>query len=313
VTSGVYLKDIVALWIPSKGLSVGRVTRMVTSPSLKSSYPIFEYKVTEEKKREKITICIKRLNLITRSATEWEIKSSNSKEFQWCSARSLIDVLVSVSDNIRWPLSVDLSHIIQKVPELEEMDREREKAEMLLREKEEHAIKHGSADSMMVKLLREVLDEMGVYHNKTMKKAVLVQKVKDVRKRKTAAEATTSMVRGHRGQNCEKAKSWSNYTCYNLSCFPHYYENKRKLFYNLLLVQVIFLLELIAPYLALLQYMYVAYFLHLTSINVFLLYIQVFTLLTLLFLLLLASLLLAKVNLLPFLEGTHVFDLCSQI
>lgn len=227
--------------------------------------------------------------------------------------RSLIDVLVSVSDNIRWPLSVDLSHIIQKVPELEEMDREREKAEMLLREKEEHAIKHGSADSMMVKLLREVLDEMGVYHNKTMKKAVLVQKVKDVRKRKTAAEATTSMVRGHRGQNCEKAKSWSNYTCYNLSCFPHYYENKRKLFYNLLLVQVIFLLELIAPYLALLQYMYVAYFLHLTSINVFLLYIQVFTLLTLLLLLLLASLLLAKVNLLPFLEGTHMFDMCSQI
>jgi hypothetical protein len=53
VTSGVYLKDIVALWIPSKGLSVGHVTRMVTSPLLKSSYPIFEYKVTEEKKERR--------------------------------------------------------------------------------------------------------------------------------------------------------------------------------------------------------------------------------------------------------------------
>ena len=135
---------------------------------------------------------------------------------------------------------------------------------------QEHAIKQGSAKSMTVKLLRDVLDEMGVYHNKTMKKAVLVQKVKDARRRKTAIEATMSTVQCQRDQNHEKAKLQSNYTHYNLSCSPlYYYENERKLFYNILLAHVIFLLELIAPHLAVLQYMYVAYFLHLVSMAVF--------------------------------------------
>ena len=41
VETGIYINDIVALWIPSEGLQVGHIVRMVRSPSLKSNFPVF--------------------------------------------------------------------------------------------------------------------------------------------------------------------------------------------------------------------------------------------------------------------------------
>ena len=44
VETGTYLNDIVALWLPSEGLQVGHIVRIVRSPSLKSNFPVFEWR-----------------------------------------------------------------------------------------------------------------------------------------------------------------------------------------------------------------------------------------------------------------------------
>ena len=44
VETGTYLNDIVALWLPSEGLQVGHIIRIVRSPSLKSNFPVFEWR-----------------------------------------------------------------------------------------------------------------------------------------------------------------------------------------------------------------------------------------------------------------------------
>ena len=59
------------------------------------------------------------------------------------------------------------------------MDRRREEADKKLKKEQEEKIKRGKAEDMTVRLLREVLDEIGVHHNKTSKKADLIQKVKE--------------------------------------------------------------------------------------------------------------------------------------
>ena len=49
VETGTYLSDIVALWLPSEGLHVGLVIRIVRSPSLKSNFPVFEWRSDSQK------------------------------------------------------------------------------------------------------------------------------------------------------------------------------------------------------------------------------------------------------------------------
>lgn len=54
--TGIYLSDIVALWLLSEGLYVSVVIRIVRSPSLKSNFPVFEWH-SDSQKSEKVTIC----------------------------------------------------------------------------------------------------------------------------------------------------------------------------------------------------------------------------------------------------------------
>lgn len=54
--TGIYLSDIVALWLLSEGLHVSLVIRIVRSPSLKSNFPVFEWH-SDSQKTEKVTIC----------------------------------------------------------------------------------------------------------------------------------------------------------------------------------------------------------------------------------------------------------------
>ena len=56
VETGTYLSDIVTLWLPSEGLHVGLVIRTVRSPSLKSNFPVFEWR-SDSQKSESVTIC----------------------------------------------------------------------------------------------------------------------------------------------------------------------------------------------------------------------------------------------------------------
>ena len=61
VETRTYLNDIVTLWLPSEGLQVGHIVRIVRSPSLKSNFPVFEWR-SDSKKSAKVTICYGGLN-----------------------------------------------------------------------------------------------------------------------------------------------------------------------------------------------------------------------------------------------------------
>jgi len=71
--------------------------------------------------------------------------------------------------------------VVEQVPALKEMNKEREAREEILKKKERELRKEGSADDMTVTLLREVLDELNVTYRKNEKKAELVRKVKEAR------------------------------------------------------------------------------------------------------------------------------------
>lgn len=53
--------DIVAMWLPSEGVHVGHIIRIIRSPSLQSHYPVFEWR-TDAKANEKITMCVRVLD-----------------------------------------------------------------------------------------------------------------------------------------------------------------------------------------------------------------------------------------------------------
>ena len=59
VASSVHLSDIVALWVPSEDLHMGLVIRIIRSPSLKSHYPIFEWRLDAKAGKEKTTTCVR--------------------------------------------------------------------------------------------------------------------------------------------------------------------------------------------------------------------------------------------------------------
>ena len=112
VASGVYQNDIVAfIWIPSEGLRVGYVIRFVTSPSLRSSYPLFELKAAERKNSKKITLCVKMLNFHKISPAEWMLTQPASPDFEWCRVRCILQVLGTVTDKSQWPATGNSTNV----------------------------------------------------------------------------------------------------------------------------------------------------------------------------------------------------------
>ena len=91
---GTYLNAIVALWLPSEGLQVGHIVRIVRSPSLKSNFPVFEWR-SDLKKSEKVTICFRGLNFEKTTSLGWEVVPTHT--FNWCHVRSIIKVVGKVS------------------------------------------------------------------------------------------------------------------------------------------------------------------------------------------------------------------------
>lgn len=43
-----------SIWIPSKGLRIGVLIRIISSPSLKTSYPLFEWQETDSPNKDVI-------------------------------------------------------------------------------------------------------------------------------------------------------------------------------------------------------------------------------------------------------------------
>lgn len=253
----------------------------------------------------------------------WEITQSAYPDFQWCSARSILKELGTITDKSKWPMPIDLTSIVEKIPELQEMDRRREEADKKLKKEQEEKIKRGKAEDMTVRLLREVLDEIGVHYNKTSKKADLIQKVKEARKEQSnVADISTSSHGTEMGSGSMEDTTTSKHShsfgahftmdqCDEklrkraLGWCPYYDDEKWKRFYYLLL-HLLFLLEILGLYLDILTYLYVV-----TSIRAIMCLVgSVYFLLVLtrVLRLLFASFMFASINLVSFLyDGNEHF------
>ena len=61
----------------------------------------------------------------------------------------------------KWPISVYLIDIFKELPRLQEMDKERQKKEESQQKEENEKRKKGHPEDLSVRLLREILDEIG--------------------------------------------------------------------------------------------------------------------------------------------------------
>ena len=135
VETGTYHSDIVALWLPSEGLHVGLVIRIVRSPSLKSNFPVFEWR-SDSQKSEKVTICFRVLNFLKEDSVAWKLETTNN--FRWCHVCSILKVVrkVSITQSV-WPVNVDLRDVLKDLPRLQLMDKERRDRKKRRKEKDE--------------------------------------------------------------------------------------------------------------------------------------------------------------------------------
>ena len=168
VETGTYLSDIVALWLPSEGLHIGLVIRIVRSPSLKSNFPVFEWR-SDSQKSEKVTICFRVLNFLKEDSVAWKLQTTNN--FRWCHVRSILKVVgkVSITQPV-WPVNVNLRDVLKDLPRLQLMDKERERKQEIEKREERKRMKEGNPECMTVQLLKEVLEEMGEPYSKSLKK-----------------------------------------------------------------------------------------------------------------------------------------------
>ena len=96
VASGVYLNDVLPLWIPSEGLRVGKAGRIVLSPSLKSCYPIFEWRSDTDKK-EKVEGCVDLAEFARKSSDDWELHRST--QCVWCNVGGILKVVGAADED----------------------------------------------------------------------------------------------------------------------------------------------------------------------------------------------------------------------
>ena len=192
VETGTYLNDIVALWLPTEGLQVGHIVRIVRSPSLKSNFLVFEWR-SDSKKSEKVTICFRGLNFEKKTSLGWEVAPA-THTFNWCHVRSIIKVVGKVSGaQPKWPIYVYLTDIFKELPRPQEMDKERQKREGSQQKEENEKRKKGNPEDLSIWLLREILDEMGEPYCKSWKKGVLIEKVRAGREKANNTRCTASV------------------------------------------------------------------------------------------------------------------------
>lgn len=324
VSLGVYLYDIVAVWLPSKGLRLGYVIRFIRSPTLKSHFPIFEWR--SDLKKEKVATSIRLLKFDRKEENNWELSVCN--HYEWCETIAIIKVIGKVDEKTEWPLIVDLSEIMEKVPALTEMDREREKKEAMLKKEEREQRKKGRAEDMTVQLLKEVLREMGVHFTQSCRKAELINKLTEARKQanqttdadsiREYCEATinsnnnraTEAVVDDGGRSYSTNRPGNEHTTENISGFvfryPVYYFDAKKDRLWYLLLHLVFLLEIIGIYLGQATYLQAIFLLLLVQVYISLAclaYVILCLHITELLLLYFTSNLYASVNLAPFLNN----------
>ena len=111
-----------------------------------------------------MSVCVRLLRFQKQSYVEWEL--STTSDFKCWHVKSILKVVKRGETISGWPIIlVDLSNIIQQIPGLTEMDKEREEREQILRIEEKEKIKQRDAADMTVRLLHEVLHEINVTYN----------------------------------------------------------------------------------------------------------------------------------------------------
>ena len=203
VETGTYLSDIVALWLPLEGLHVGLVIRIVRPPSLKSNFPVFEWR-SDSQKSEKVTICFRVLNFLKEDSVAWKLQTTNN--FHWCHVRSILKGVGKVSITQRvWPVNVDLRDVLKDLPRLQLMDKERERKQEIEKREERKRMKEGNPECMTVQLLKEVLEEMGEPYSKSLKKKTqLIQRVRAAREKQFYS--VSYFLGNHHGKYCKSTK-----------------------------------------------------------------------------------------------------------
>ena len=167
------------------------------------------------------------------------------------------------------------------------MEIERKKKEELQRNEERENLKRsGNPEDMTVRLLREVLDEIGEPYSRSMKKSVLIEKVRAARQRASnatcTASATTSSVQatGHESTTREsfdssadsltaKASTYSTSPSSRLgrvrkilqpTRFLYYFDEKKERVIHLLLL-LLFIIDINNAYMESAVYVYVIHLL----------------------------------------------------
>lgn len=204
--------------------------------------------------------------------------------FNWCHVGSIIKVLGKVSGSQpKWPTYVDLTEIFKELPRLQEMDKKRKKREEAQQKEENDKMKKGNLEDLTIRLLQEILDEMGEPCSKNWKKGVLIEKVRASREKANNTTCTApvrnTVTTGHErstGHSSDSdsadsftAKARANSTSTSSSP-PHvqrvvrptqilyYFDEKKARLIHLLLL-VLFLIDLLRAYMANALYVYVIY------------------------------------------------------
>ena len=107
----------------------GYVIWIITSPSLKSNYPIFEWQ-RSEKTCDKVSLCFHQHSITEKSESEWEISLPKICNFKWCSIQEVLKKLGTVEEKRLWPQLLDLSDTVLKIPELQKIDKKRAEEEL---------------------------------------------------------------------------------------------------------------------------------------------------------------------------------------
>ena len=94
---------------------------------------------------------------------------------------------------LKWAIYVDLTDIFKELPRLQEMDKERQKREESQQKEENEKRKKGNPEDLSIRLLREILDEMGEPYSKSWKKGVLIEKVRAAREKANNTTCTASV------------------------------------------------------------------------------------------------------------------------
>ena len=181
-TSGLYLEDIVAFWVPRIGLKCGLVLRMLRRTSDKSEVPVFEWKKQNKKEETlKSFVCLLVLSVTKIEVGKWSL--SKTKEILWTECSSHLLTFREVPEVRLWPVSVNAEHLEDILPELEIAERERLLEEERRIEEENKKKKMGEPEGMSIRLLKEVLDDLNVTYKASERKRDLISKVCQARER----------------------------------------------------------------------------------------------------------------------------------